>query len=80
MHEALLVPFYQKGQAVGTIWIVTHEAPNDTGSRNRAAGGRFDREDLRMLESLGRFAGRAYDVWNDVTREANEPAETPHRN
>jgi len=47
--EGLLVPFYVKGKAVGTIWAILH-----TGRR------KFDAEDLRLLESLGRFASAAY--------------------
>jgi signal transduction histidine kinase len=47
--EGLLVPFYINGIAVGTIWVIAH-----TNSR------RFDGEDLRLLESLGRFAAVAY--------------------
>ena len=49
-QECLLVPFYVEGKAVGTIWAITH----DPKSR------KFDREDLRMLSSLGRFASSAY--------------------
>src|SRR5687767_13200322 len=69
VQEALLVPFYQEGKAVGTIWAVTHEPPNNINSVGRAGGDGFDREDLRMLESLGRFAARAYDVWSKLTCE-----------
>lgn len=49
--EALLVPFYLGGKAVGTIWAVTHNERHE-----------FDAEDLRQLESLGRFAAAAYQV------------------
>ncbi|MGH7828495.1 MAG: PAS domain-containing protein [Candidatus Binatia bacterium] len=48
-EEGLLVPFYVNGKAVGTIWAIAH-----TNHRN------FDAEDLRLLESLGRFASAAY--------------------
>ena len=48
-EEGLLVPFYVNGKSVGTIWAIAH---ND--------GRRFDAEDLRLLESLGRFASAAY--------------------
>jgi PAS domain S-box-containing protein len=47
--EGLLVPFYVKGKAVGTIWAIAH-----TDRR------KFDAEDLRLLQSLGRFASAAY--------------------
>ncbi|HXV80986.1 MAG TPA: PAS domain S-box protein, partial [Candidatus Binatia bacterium] len=48
-EEGLLVPFYVNGEAVGTIWAIAH---NDRR--------KFDAEDLRLLESLGRFASAAY--------------------
>ena len=48
-EEGLLVPFYVNGKAVGTIWAIAH-----TNHR------KFDAEDLRLLESLGRFASAAY--------------------
>jgi len=48
-EEGLLVPFYVNGKAVGTIWAITH---NDRR--------KFDTEELRLLESLGRFASAAY--------------------
>lgn len=49
LEEGLLIPFYIKGEAVGTIWIVAHD-----GSR------RFDSEDLRVMTNLGDFAAAAY--------------------
>ena len=49
LEEALLIPFYVKGEALGTIWIVSHD-------QNR----RFDREDLRLMTNLGTFAATAY--------------------
>jgi PAS domain-containing protein len=48
-EEGLLLPFYVNGKAVGTIWAIAH-----TNHR------KFDAEDLRLLESLGRFASPAY--------------------
>jgi PAS domain S-box-containing protein len=48
-EEGLLVPFYVNGKAVGTIWAIAHH--------NRR---KFDAEDLRLLESLSRFASTAY--------------------
>lgn len=50
VKEALLVPFYVEGKAVGTLWAVAH------GDK------KFDSEDLRQLQSLGRFAAGAYQV------------------
>src|SRR6185436_2908845 len=48
-EECLLVPFYVTGNAVGTIWAITH-------SDHR----RFDAEDDRVMASLGKFASSAY--------------------
>jgi PAS domain S-box-containing protein len=48
-EEGLLVPFYVNGKAVGTVWAIAH---NDRR--------KFDAEDLRLLERLGRFASAAY--------------------
>jgi len=47
--EALFVPFYVNGKAAGTIWAMAHDDRR-----------RFDAEDLRQMESLGRFAAAAY--------------------
>jgi PAS domain S-box-containing protein len=49
LEEGLLIPFYIKGEAVGTIWVVAHDASR-----------RFDAEDLRVMTSLGTFAAAAY--------------------
>jgi len=49
--EALLVPFSFERQPVGTIWVVTHD-----GQR------RFDAEDARLIDKLGRFAAAAYQL------------------
>jgi len=49
VEEALLTPFYVQGKAVGTVWIVTHDVDR-----------KFDLEDLRLIESIGRFAAAAY--------------------
>jgi PAS domain S-box-containing protein len=51
LEEALLVPFYIKGQAVGTVWVVSHDRH------------RFDAEDLRVLTILGTFASSAYQTY-----------------
>jgi PAS domain S-box-containing protein len=45
----LLVPFYIKGEAIGTIWVVLHDDSR-----------RFDAEDLRVLTNLGAFSAAAY--------------------
>jgi PAS domain S-box-containing protein len=49
LEEALLIPFYVAGEALGTIWVVSHDA-----------GRRFDGEDLRVMSNLGVFAAAAY--------------------
>jgi PAS domain S-box-containing protein len=53
VEEALLVPFYSKSKAVGTVWAVTHNN-----------GRRFDAEDKRQLETLAQFAAAAYQAVN----------------
>ncbi|MGZ4963520.1 MAG: ATP-binding protein [Limisphaerales bacterium] len=64
----LLVPFYVKGKAVGTIWAVTHDEERQ-----------FDAEDLRLLASLGRFASSAYQVVAFMEAFAQQN-ETMHHN
>jgi two-component sensor histidine kinase len=49
IDEGLLIPFYVGGKAVGTIWIIAHDA-----------GRRFDAEDLRVMTNLAQFASAAY--------------------
>jgi PAS domain S-box-containing protein len=49
VEEAILVPFYVEGKAVGTIWAVAHDKDR-----------KFDAEDERMMQSLGSFASSAY--------------------
>jgi signal transduction histidine kinase len=49
--EALLIPFYVGGQAVGTIWVISHDEQR-----------RFDGEDARMITSLGKFASAAHQI------------------
>jgi signal transduction histidine kinase len=69
--EGLLVPFHVNGKAVGTIWAIAHDTRR-----------RFDVEDLRLLESLGRFASAAYQAVESIeslkgeiaAREAAESA------
>jgi len=48
LEEGLLIPFYVNGEAIGTIWVVAHDASH-----------RFDSEDLRVLTNLAIFAGAA---------------------
>jgi PAS domain-containing protein len=72
-EECLLVPFYIGGKAVGTIWAITH------GDRRR-----FDSEDERIMNSLGRFASLAYQTVESIEDlklqiAAREQAETAVR-
>jgi PAS domain S-box-containing protein len=72
-EEGLLVPFYVDRKAVGTIWAIAHS--------NRH---KFDAEDLRLLESMGRFASAAYQATESVEElkleiAARERAETALR-
>jgi PAS domain S-box-containing protein len=53
--EGLLVPFYVKGKAAGTIWAIIH-------SDRR----KFDAEDLRLLQSLGQFASAAHQAVESI--------------
>ena len=48
-EECLLVPFYVHNEAVGTIWAITHSDRH-----------KFDEEDGRVMDSLGKFASSAY--------------------
>jgi PAS domain S-box-containing protein len=52
LEEGLLIPFYLKGEAVGTIWVVAHDLSR-----------RFDAEDLRLVTNLGAFAAAAYQTF-----------------
>ena len=47
--EALLIPFHVHGEAVGTIWIVSHDHTR-----------KFDAEDARVMSALGEFAAATY--------------------
>ena len=49
LEEGLLIPFHVKGEAVGTIWVVSHDKRR-----------RFDAQDLRVMTNLGTFAAGAY--------------------
>src|ERR1700689_709078 len=49
ISEALLVPFHVNGEAVGTIWVISHDATR-----------KFDAEDARVMNTLGEFAAGAY--------------------
>jgi signal transduction histidine kinase len=72
-EEGLLVPFHVDGKAVGTIWTIAHRDHR-----------KFDTEDKRLLESLGRFASSAYQTVESIEAlklevAAREKAETELR-
>jgi len=62
-EEGLIVPFYVNGKAAGTIWAVAHDHRR-----------KFDAEDLRLLESMGRFASVAYQTVQSVDNLRSEIA------
>lgn len=57
VEEALLIPFYVGGKAVGTVWIVAHDISR-----------RFDSEDLRVMTDLGAFAASAYQALSSSSK------------
>jgi len=59
--ECLLVPFYLNGKAVGTVWAIAHDDRRQ-----------FDGEDLRVLESMGRFASAAYQAVESIEELRSE--------
>ena len=58
VEEALLVPFFVGGKAVGTIWAVAHD------------NHKFDAEDERQLVSLSQFASAAYQTTQSLSASA----------
>jgi PAS domain S-box-containing protein len=54
-EECLLVPFHVAGEAVGTIWAITH-----------GDGRKFDAEDDRIMASLVKFASSAYQALKHI--------------
>ena len=73
IEDSLIIPFYVRGRAVGTIWVVSHDETK-----------RFDAEDLRVMTSLSKFAAAAYqtllsanarDVANDALQETATTAQ-----
>ncbi len=57
IREALLTPFYKRGEPIGTVWILHHEP-----------GRGFDAEDRRIVEHLARFASVASELWTSSRR------------
>lgn len=58
--ELLLVPFHEGRKPVGTVWLVAHSPER-----------RFDREDVRLLKSLSRFASAAYQFTHSMDKSIN---------
>lgn len=56
-HEALLVPFFVDGEAIGTVWVVSHDATRQ-----------FDAEDLRLLSSVAKFASASFGLLASVEK------------
>jgi PAS domain-containing protein len=54
-EEGLVVPFFVNGRSVGTIWAISHNTDR-----------KFDTEDLRILESVGRFASAAHQTFESI--------------
>ena len=61
IDEGLLIPFHINGEAIGTIWVISHDASV-----------RFDAEDLRMMTNLGDFASTAYQTVLSLERRLEE--------
>jgi PAS domain S-box-containing protein len=59
LEDALLIPFHVKGEAIGTIWVVSH-----------VESYRFEAEDLRVMTNLGNFAATAYQVFLSMNAAA----------
>ncbi len=58
--EALLLPFRGGQKPVGTVWLIAHSPAL-----------KFDREDLRLMTSLARFASAAYQFIRSMSRSKN---------
>ncbi len=61
VEEALLIPFYVAGTAVGTLWVITHDITRH-----------FDSEDLRVLTSMSNFAALAYQTLRALNQTEGE--------
>ncbi|HEY5316006.1 MAG TPA: PAS domain-containing protein [Pirellulales bacterium] len=62
VREVLLIPFYDGQTAIGTVWVVAHDAQTY-----------FDAEDARVITSLTKFASAAVSSLNQI--RAAEKAE-----
>ena len=53
--EALLIPFHVNGEAVGTVWVLSHDHTRQ-----------FDAEDARVMTVLAEFAAAAYQALSET--------------
>lgn len=63
LMEGLVIPFQVGGEAVGTVWIAAHDQR------------RFDREDVRVMESLAAFCASAIGLGRALRAERVTSAE-----
>ncbi len=68
IYENLLAPWHTKDEAVGTLWAIKHTSE-----------GRFDAEDVRVLQSLARFAATAFQMVSALEEAKAERAELEQR-
>jgi PAS domain S-box-containing protein len=59
--EALLIPFHAGNNPIGAVWAVAHSADRQ-----------FDREDLRLIERLSRFAAAVYPLQAALDTEEHQ--------
>ncbi|PTR10792.1 signal transduction histidine kinase [Nitrosospira sp. Nsp5] len=55
--EALILPFHDGNKPVGTVWVMQHSIER-----------KFDREDVRLMTSLSRFASAAYHIMCSINK------------
>jgi signal transduction histidine kinase len=67
--EGLVIPFYDQGQPLGTIWIVSHDERRQ-----------FDAEDVRVMTSLGEFTSAAFHLLSSYDEAAQTSAELQQAN
>jgi signal transduction histidine kinase len=67
--EALLLPLFVAGEAMGTIWIVAHDEQR-----------KFDAEDVGILSSLAEFTSAAYQVKEALATVASKQVELERSN
>lgn len=61
MIEVLVVPFWDQGEPLGALWVVSH-GPDQP----------FDREDVRIMERLGSFASAALQLSRKAAEAGKE--------